>query len=120
MIGAVNHSCSRSVQARLRQTGLRATDDELKVFYNLCPGRVHYRGQSRKLYFVDSPYESISEIIMAVFAGLGETPMIEQLYMDEHHYIKAAKVLCLRGRDRVANTLLVALRLKGIHLDRVD
>jgi hypothetical protein len=104
----------------VRQTGLLANDDELKVFYNLCPGRVHYRNGEKRLYFVDSPYESISDIITAVFKGLGQTPAVKQLYMDEHHYLKAAKVLSLHGNDRAANTLLVALRLKGVHIDKVE
>lgn len=120
MIGPVSSRCARSVVARRRDTGLLATDDERKVFYNLCPGRVHFRSGKGLLYFVDSPYESISDIIEAVFHGLGRRPDITQLYMDEHRYLKAAKVLRLRGRKRETNALLVALRLKGVHIDQVE
>ncbi len=120
MIGPVSSRCARSAVARSRDTGLLATDDERKVFYNLCPGRVHFRSGRGLLYFVDSPYESISEIIEAVFRGLNRQPKITQLYMDEHRYLKAAKVLTLRGMTRETNALLVALRLKGVHIDRVE
>lgn len=120
MIGPVSSRCARSLTARRRETGLLATDDERKVFYNLCPGRVHYRSSKGFLYFVDSPYESVTDIIAAVFRGLNRRPTITQLYMDEHHYLKAAKVLTLRGMARETNALLVALRLKGVHIDRVE
>ncbi len=118
MIGPVSSRCARSAVARRRATGLLATDDEARVFYNLCPGRVHYRSGRGRLYFVDSPYESISEIIAAVFRGLGRQPKITQLYLDEHRYLKGAKVLDLDGMGRETRALLVALRLKGVHIDR--
>ncbi len=118
MIGPVSSRCARSASARTRATGLLATDDEVKVFYNLCPGRVHFRGERGLLYFVDSPYESISDIIAAVFRGLGRQPKITQLYLDEHCYLKGAKVLHLEGMTRETNALLVALRLNGVHIDR--
>ncbi len=120
MIGPVSRRCARSAQARVRRTGLLASDDECKVFYNLCPGRVHFRAGDGLLYFVDSPYESISDIIDAVFRGLGSQARVQQLYMDEHRYLKAAKVLKLRGMPRETNALLVALRLNGVVIDRVD
>ncbi len=120
MIGPVSRRCTRSVTARVRQTGLLASDDERKVFYNLCPGRVHFRSGEGLLYFVDSPYESISDIIEAVFRGLRSQARVQQLYMDEHQYLKAAKVLMLKGMPRETNALLVALRLKGVVIDRVD
>jgi len=120
VIGTVSHQCARSLAARERQTGLLATDDECKVFYNLCPGRVHFRARDGLLYFVDSPYESISDIINAVFLGFAKQPRVQQLYMDEHQYLKAAKVLMLKGMARETNALLVALRLKGVVIDRVD
>ena len=117
MIGPVDRRSSCSRLARRRQTGLRASDDEVKVFYNLCPGRVHFRRTAGLLYFVDSPYESISDIVTSVFSGLGREPRIVQLYMDEHHYLKAAKRLHLGGTSREANALLVAMRLKGVHIE---
>ena len=88
--------------------------NELEIFLSLCVGRVLYRERNRRLYFVDSPALSVTEIINRVFSGLGQEPVISQLYMDEHKLIKAAYCITLTSKQR--KLLMVALNLNGIKI----
>jgi len=102
----------------LRRAGVRpaihSPKNELEIFCSLCVGRVYFRAETRTLYFVDSPALSISEIIAQVFNGLGETPQIRQLYMDEHGLLRAAMCIQLSPAQRQA--LFAAFALSGIHI----
>ena len=102
----------------LRRAGGRpaiaAPKNELEIFYILCVGRVYYRIETRTLYFVDSPALSVSEIVDQVFQGLGETPQVRQLYMDEHGLLRAAMCIQLTATQRQA--LFAAFALTGIHI----
>ena len=104
--------------AILRRAGGRpaisAPKNELEIFYILCVGRVYYRVETRTLYFVDSPALSVSEIIDQVFKGLGDTPQVRQLYMDEHGLLRAAMCIQLSTTQRQA--LFAAFALTGIHI----
>ena len=102
----------------LRRAGVRpgiaAPRNELEIFCSLCVGRVFYREETCMLYFVDSPALSISEIIAQVFEGLGQSPAIRQLYMEEHNVLKAA--LCLQLTDAQRKSLFAAFTLSGISI----
>ena len=104
----------------LRRAGVRPgisdPKNELEIFCSLCVGRVYFRGETRTLYFVDSPALSVSEIVGQVFKGLGQAPCIRQLYMDEHNLLRAAMSIQLTRVQRKA--LFTALALSGIHINR--
>ncbi|MBD3610313.1 MAG: hypothetical protein HUJ30_07160 [Gammaproteobacteria bacterium] len=87
---------------------------ELEIYYNLCAGRVYFQEDSRKLYFVDSPEVDITNIIEIVFSHFDTTPNIEQLYMDQPNYIKAS--FCIALNENEIASILVALRVSGIHI----
>ena len=97
------------------RTSLTAPKSELEIFCSLCVGRVFFNRQSQKMYFVDSPALSVTEIIMRVFKGLRQKPDIRQLYMDVHGLINAAFCITLSPAQKKA--LLVALNLNGIKID---
>jgi len=96
--------------------GINDPKNELEIFCSLCVGRVHYRDKNRTLYFVDSPVLSVSDIVARVFEGLGQTPRIRQLHMDEHNLLRAA--LCLPLTVMQQNALFAAFALSGIHIVR--
>jgi len=102
----------------LRRAGVRpgivAPKNDLEIFCSLCVGRVHYRIQTRTLYFVDSPALSVSDIVRQVFKGLRQSPQIRQLYMDQHGLLRAAMCIQLSAAQKKA--LFAALTLSGIHI----
>ncbi len=102
----------------LRRTGVRpgisSPRNELEIFCSLCVGCVYYREENRTLYFVDSPDLSISEIIVQVFKGLHQTPVLRQLYMDEHSLFSAATSVQLTVVQK--NVLFPAFVLGGVHI----
>lgn len=104
----------------LRRTGVRpgisAPKNELEIFCSLCVGCVYYRVASRTLYFVDSPDLSISEIIEQVFRGLNQTPVFQQLYMDEHQLFSAAMCIQITVSQKIA--MFSAFTLSGVHITR--
>lgn len=104
-------------QNLLKRAGFRGRTEpanELEIFCSLCVGRVIIRDRDNRLYFVDSPALSISDIIRQVFKGIGQQPRINQLYMDVHQLLRASSCIALTPRQR---TLLVAaFALNGIHI----
>ncbi len=102
----------------LRRTGIRpgivAPKNELEIFCSLCVGCVYYRIENRTLYFVDSPDLSISDIISQVFRGLNQTPLVRQLYMDEHNLFSAAR--CVQISEKQCKVLFPAFTLSGVHI----
>ena len=96
--------------------GISAPANELEIFCSLCVGRVFYDDGGRTLYFVDSPALSISEIVVQVFRGLGASPDIRQLYMDEHNLLRAALSVQLNADQQKA--LFAAFAISGIHITR--
>lgn len=93
--------------------GIVSPKNELEIFCSLCVGSVYYQEEKRRLYFVDSPELSISEIIYQVFKGLEQTPRIRQLYMDEHNLFTAARCIELTASQK--RTLFTAFTISGIH-----
>ena len=114
MIGPVDSQCARALCRTHRDVRLSATADELRIFYNLAMDRVHYFPRRHAIYFVDSVHVSVAEIIRSVLSGMHAPPAVEQLFLDDKHYFKAGKRLILPRRQ--AETVLVALRLKGIQV----
>lgn len=98
-----------------RSSMLAATANELEVFYNICVGKVIFRRFTNTLYFVDSPSVSVTDTILAVFKSFDDQPVINQLYMDPHKLIKAA--CCIVLQPLRVKPVLVALRLRGFHID---
>ena len=102
----------------LRRAGMRPgisdPKNELEIFCSLCVGRVYYRAENRMLYFVDSPALSVSDIVEQVFKGLGQSPRIRQLHMDEHDLLQAA--LCVQLGEQQRKALFAALMLSGINI----
>ena len=96
--------------------GIRDPKNELEIFCSLCVGRVHYRDENSTLYYVDSLQLSVSDIVERVFEGLGQSPRIRQLHMDEHNLLRAA--LCLPLPSIQQKALFAAFALSGIHIVR--
>lgn len=113
-IGPVNKNRNDVMKAD-RQTALTSSANELEIFYNLCNGRVHFKSSTNTLYFVDSFSIPVSEIIRSVFKGFNQNPVIKQRYMDKHNLIKAA--FCIKLSEKHSQPVLVALRLRGIHIE---
>lgn len=97
-----------------RATGLDTNANHIQIYFNLGMDRVHYVPQASFLYFAKSTHFPIHDIIEAVYAGLGKSARIEQLFLDEHGYYKGAQRIILQA-DAV-NAVLVALRLRGIKI----
>ncbi len=117
-IGPVNRNRQDILRRAGTRPGVQAPQNDLEIFLSLCPGRVHYRNESRTLYFVDSPALSVSEIIQQTFKGLGQQARIEQRFMDEHGVLRAAMVIRLSEPQRRA--VMAALTLSGVHIIQSD
>jgi len=116
-IGPVTTNLSDLLRRAGVRPGISAPKNELEIFCSLCVGRVYYRDEIRTLYFVDSPALSIFDIIEQVFKGLGQSPRIQQLHMDEHNLFRAASCLQLTASQQKA--LFAAFTLSGIHIVRL-
>ena len=114
MIGPVDSQCAKALCRTHRDVQLSATADELRIFYNLAMDRVHYFPRRHAIYFVDSVYVSVPEIIQSVLSGMRSPPAVEQLFLDGKRYFKAGKRVILPQRQ--ANAVLVALRLEGVQI----
>ncbi len=101
-----------------QRPGISAPKNELEIFCSLCVGRVYFDDNSRSLYFVDSPALSVSDIIRQVFKGLGQTPTVRQLYMDEHNLFRAA--FCIQLSVVQRQPLFAAFALSGIHITQPE
>jgi hypothetical protein len=115
-IGPVTTNINDLLRRAGGRPGISAPKNELEIFCSLCVGRVHYRVENRTLYFVDSPALSISDIVKQVFKGLGQSPRIRQLHMDEHNLLRAAS--CLQLTTAQQKALFAAFTLSGIHIIR--
>lgn len=113
-IGPVNRNRQDILRRAGTRPGVQTPQNDLEIFLSLCPGRVHYRAETKTLYFVDSPALSVSEIIEQTFKGLNQQARIEQRFMDEHGVLRAAMVIRLTELQRRA--LLAALTLSGVHI----
>jgi len=116
-IGPIATNLSDLLRRAGVRPGISAPKNELEIFCSLCVGRVYYRDEIRTLYFVDSPALSIFDIIEQVFKGLGQSPRIQQLHMDEHNLFRAASCLQLTASQQKA--LFAAFTLSGIHIVRL-
>jgi hypothetical protein len=112
--GSITPEMATGLRCQDRPTGLRANATHTQIFYNLGMDRVHYVPQSGILHFVNSEHFRVLEIIETVYLGLGATPRIEQLFLDEHGYYKGALMLTMSSGEIEA--ILVALRLKDIKI----
>lgn len=113
-IGPVNQNRQDILKRAGSRPGVQAPQNELEIFLSLCVGRVHYRSETRMLYFVDSPALSVSEIIQQTFRGLGQQARIEQRFMDQHGVLRAAMVV--RLSDLQWSAVFAALTLSGINV----
>jgi hypothetical protein len=115
-IGPVTTNRNDLLRRAAVQPGISTPQNELEIFCHLCVGRVYFRDENRTLYFVDSPALSTSEIIQQVFRGLGQEPLIQQRYMDEHKMFRAA--MCIQLTMTQREPLFTAFRLCGIHINQ--
>jgi len=115
-IGPITTNLSDILKRAGARPGITDPKNELEIFCSLCVGRVYYRAQNHSLYYVDSPALSVSDIVKQVFIGLGQSPRIRQLHMDEHDLLRAA--LCVQLSAIQKSALLAALTLSGIHIVR--
>ncbi len=112
--GSITPDMATGLRCQDRQTGLDIKATHTQIFYNLGMDRVHFAPQTGILYFVDSEHFKVLGIINTVYQGLGSTPGIEQLFLDEHGYYKGALMLTMSAGD--VEAVLVALRLKDIKI----
>ncbi|MDH3220102.1 MAG: hypothetical protein OEO19_11280 [Gammaproteobacteria bacterium] len=115
-IGPVTTNLGDLIRRAGVRPGISAPKNELEIFCSLCVGRVYYRDENRSLYFVDSPALSISDIIEQVFKGLEQSPVVRQLYMEQHKLFQAA--LCIQLTEGQRKALFAAFALSGIHIKR--
>ncbi len=112
--GSITPEMAVGLRCQDRQTGLDVRATHTRIFYNLGMDRVHFIPQTGVLHFVDSEHFQVLDIINTVYQGLGNTPRIEQLFLDEHGYYKGALRLTMSAGE--VKAVLVALRLKGIKI----
>ena len=115
-IGPITTNLSDILKRASVRPGITNPKNELEIFCSLCVGRVYYRAENHSLYYVDSPALSVSDIVAQVFEGLGQSPRIRQLHMDQHDLLRAA--LCVQLTATQQSALLAALTLSGIHIVR--
>ena len=113
-IGPIDTNRRALLHRAAKPSQIASLNSDLEIFCFLCVGRVVYRKQIERLYFVDSPALSVTDIITKVYNGMCQQPKIEQQYMDVHSYIKAAYCITLTATQK--KPLMVALRLSGIQV----
>lgn len=111
-IGPVDSNCAKALCLTQREVSLPASADELRVFYNLSMHRVHYFPRRNAIYYVESRHVPVQEIMFATLGNSASRVTITQLYLDRFRFFKIGKRAMLTREQ--ANTVLVALRLKGI------
>lgn len=117
-IGSIDQQLALNLRCNDRATGLGIDASPTEIYYNLGMDRVHYVPQTGVLYFPHSSYFPILKTLQAVYRG-ADTPLeIEQLFMDRHGYYRGAQRTTLPVK--LANAVLVALRLKGIKISLAD
>ncbi|MCP3869578.1 MAG: hypothetical protein GY703_16070 [Gammaproteobacteria bacterium] len=114
MIGPVDSKCAENLCHGHREIKLSASADEMRIFYNLAMDRVHYFPGRNAIYFVESAYWAVLDIISTLLKGMGSPIQVEQLYLDKGSYFKGGKRVRLSPDQAVP--VLVALRLKGIQV----
>lgn len=114
MIGPVDSKCAEHLCLAHREVKLPASADEMRIFYNLSMDRVHYFPNRNAIYFVESAYWAVLEIISVMLKGMGSPIRIEQMYLDKRSIFKGGKRVVLKPEQ--ATPILVALRMKGIQV----
>ena len=112
--GSIDRALARDLCINSRDAGLDEAADPVRIYYHLAMDRVHYVPQQSRLYFTNSKHYPVLATILAVYQGAGETPVVEQLFLDEHGYYKGAQ--CIKLAATCVEAVLVALRLKGIKI----
>lgn len=113
-IGPIDTNRKNLLHRAAKPSAIASLNNDLEIFCFLCVGRVVYHQQDQKLYFVDSPALSITDIVTRVFKSLDQKPRIQQQYMDVHNYLKAAYCITLNPKQK--KPIMVALRLSGIQI----
>jgi plasmid stabilization system protein ParE len=87
---------------------------EAEIFYRLALGRACYSYRHESLYFVESRYAPVADLLRSVMHGLGETPTIGQFHPDTHRLFLGARRVSIATRH--AEVIAAALRLAGIEV----
>ncbi len=87
---------------------------EAEIFYRLALGRTCYSYRHESLYFVESRYAPVGELLRSVMRGLGETPTVGQIHPDMHRLFRGARRVRVAARH--ADVVATALRLAGIEV----
>jgi hypothetical protein len=83
-----------------------------EIFFCLDGRRVYFDRAAGFLYFVTGADDRVARIIRASLAGLGCSPVFEQLHLDAHGLFNGARRVALTVPE--ADTVLIALRLSGV------
>jgi hypothetical protein len=113
-IGPVDSDCAKALCLTQREVSLPASADELRIFYNLSMHRVHYFPRRSAIYYVESRHVPVQETLLATLGASAARVEITQLYLDRLGFFKIGKRATLTMTQ--ANTVLVALRLKGVRV----
>ncbi len=87
---------------------------EARIVIQLHAGQAIYSDRLGCLYFFDSTDRPISRIIETVMRGLGRTPDIRPVLIDEHRFIAVGKKVLLDEETLVA--VSAALTLAGVNI----
>lgn len=110
-IGPMNPETLAACFTRGRE--IDAPGNANEIFFNLDGRRVYYDSGAGYLYFVNAPGDVVLRTVRSAAAGAGSLPVIEQLHLDVHKCFNAACRVRLQGA--LVNTVLMALRLAGVH-----
>lgn len=114
MIGPVDSNCAKTLCKSHRKVSAAASEGEVNIFFNLCMDRVHYVPERQAIYFVDSSYINVPDVLSRVFSGLGCQLQIDQLYLDQLSIFKSLKRVIMT--EVQAHAVMVALRMEGMQV----
>jgi hypothetical protein len=113
-IGPVDRTTANASRTARPGNPLLPGAGEAEIFYRLSLGRACYGYRQESLYFVESRYAPVGDILHSVMQGLGRTAAVEQLHLDTHRLFRGARRVRIAPRD--ADAVLTALRLAGIEV----
>jgi hypothetical protein len=113
-IGPIDQRTANACRIEHGRNPLLPEAGELEIFYRLAFGRACYSYRHESLYFVESRYAPVGELLRSALRGVGETPTIVQFHPDVHRLFRGAHRVSIATRH--AGVIATALRLAGIEV----
>lgn len=112
--GPVDQRTANACRTGRSRNPLLPEAGETEIFYRLALGRACYSYRHESLYFVESRYAPVADILRSVMLGLGDISAAGQLHLDAHRLFRGARRV--RVATRHADIVATALRLAGVEV----